>query len=163
MRIGIIGIVKIPKGLKIPSDPCASLFLCGVGDCNSGKYIHKIKNNTIVNYTTNEKLKISLPIELTILLSVDKKKSFVPFNEPQEKNHRRTKNLKKSKTKTATYCICKKGTREPMIECEHCGTWFHWDCVQIPNNLYIPKKSHFFVAQVAVIKVNANCEYEIVL
>ncbi|WVQ72688.1 hypothetical protein IAR50_002248 [Cryptococcus sp. DSM 104548] len=37
----------------------------------------------------------------------------------------------KRKKQDDTYCLCKKDTDGPMIECDHCNDWFHFACIHM--------------------------------
>lgn len=41
------------------------------------------------------------------------------------------KDLDKLQEASRTYCLCEQlyDEHKPMISCDHCDDWFHWDCV----------------------------------
>ncbi|ODN77740.1 hypothetical protein L202_04879 [Cryptococcus amylolentus CBS 6039] len=38
---------------------------------------------------------------------------------------------KRQKKEADTYCLCKKDTEGPMIECDHCNDWYHFVCIHM--------------------------------
>ncbi|KAK9277604.1 hypothetical protein L1049_007149 [Liquidambar formosana] len=48
--------------------------------------------------------------------------------------------LKLLRDRSMLYCICRKpNDRRPMIACDHCDEWYHFDCIKLssPPKIYI--------------------------
>lgn len=85
-----------------------------------------------------------------ILKFISQKTKAKPVKHDQNK-------LKEEINKEPIFCICKKpdDNTRPMIECESCSDWFHFDCIGL-NPVHLINYRTLFQTYIFVLFVNKD-------